>query len=259
MDHPILARMLLLLTTSLCLLLHALPVSASNNKLPDLPLLPKATHEQLLKRWYGVKPLHPPIIVGGWGPWPIMCPNAPAQTQPIRYCFKDARSATTLQPIVDQAVARWAHALHPASSLQIGLDDETAKVCSDPKVRPDALVISDESRPDDPKWDWDSCHSQSTVGYNYGSDAKGRHTLEFCHLKPGDEVETGPTAVQAMMHELGHVMGLQHEHQRPDRGKVLTFVCKNLDDYEQAVKNADFDAHAHFPDDMDLADKILFM
>ncbi|KAK5129348.1 hypothetical protein LTR08_003578 [Meristemomyces frigidus] len=256
MQPPTAPSITLFLLTLATLTLFPPPASASH-KNTTLPPLPKSAHASLLKRWYGVKPLHAhSAVVGGWGPWPIMCPTLPSQTQPIRYCFKDARSATTLQPIVDQAVAKWAHALHPASSLQIGLDHAGAKVCSGPAVRADALVISDESRPEDPQWKWEECDSQSTVGYNYGSDERARHTLAFCHLKPGDESATEAKAVQVMMHELGHVMGLQHEHQRPDRDETLTYVCKNLEAYEQGVKDAEYDVHALYDDDLALKDRI---
>ncbi|KAK4548754.1 hypothetical protein LTR36_008527 [Oleoguttula mirabilis] len=234
------------------LLLLCQITSASHQNI-TLPFLPRQD-EHLVKRWYGVNVLHPPMILGGWGPWPLMCPG-PNQKQPIRYCFKDQRSHDRLQTIVDQAVARWAHALAPASNLEIGYDHDDTYLCNDAKIRPDALVISDEST--DGNENWDDCDTKSTTGYKYTTDnARGRHTLEFCHLKPGDEAATEPGAVRAMMHELGHVMGLAHEHQRPDRNDVLRFVCSNLDGYEAGVAAAEEDEEVLFDDDLEPADRI---
>ncbi|KAK5119449.1 hypothetical protein LTR85_007549 [Meristemomyces frigidus] len=241
----------LLAITTIVLLLLSHTVSASNQNI-TLPFLP-AVDEHLIKRWYGVNALHPPMILGGWGPWPLMCPG-PDQKQPIRYCFKDERSRGNLQSTVDQAVARWAHALSPASNLEIGFDHDDTPLCTDPRIRPDALVISDESTDDNANWF--DCDTKSTTGYLYGSsDTRGRHTLEFCHLKPGDEDATGAVAVQAMMHELGHVMGLAHEHQRKDRGNVLRFVCSNIEGYDEAVTKALADEEVLFDDDLDDKDR----
>ncbi|KAJ4323925.1 hypothetical protein N0V94_001569 [Neodidymelliopsis sp. IMI 364377] len=36
-------------------------------------------------------------------------------------------------------------------------------------------------------------------------------------------------------HELGHVFGFIHEHQRPDRDHYVRFGCKNLANYDRAV------------------------
>ena len=65
------------------------------------PFLPLSDGSQHVKRWYGVPGGEGTTILGGWGPWPVMC-KEPEPVQAIRYCFKDKRSADNLQPIVDQ-------------------------------------------------------------------------------------------------------------------------------------------------------------
>lgn len=51
------------------------------------------------------------------------------------------------------------------------------------------------------------------------------------------------------MHELGHAIGLNHEHQRNDREKFVTFVCENVEGYEEAKKTVNIDEKAYFEDD----------
>lgn len=157
-------------------------------------------YANLTKRWYSVKELHPLMVVDGWGPWPLMCPDGDTQTQPVRYCFKDARSQTNLQSTVDEAVARWAHAIQ-VSALEIDFDNQNSKVCSG-QNRPDALVIWDATIDDNDDYNWNKCETRSTVGYSYGSTDVGRHHLDFCHLEPGS-TDSKDEAVRAMMHELG--------------------------------------------------------
>ena len=53
------------------------------------------------------------------------------------------------------------------------------------------------------------------------------------HLPLGNhmKIENGAT-YGSVLHEFGHVLGLQHEHQRPDRGQYLTFAPFLQDDID---------------------------
>ncbi|KAK6433743.1 hypothetical protein LTR95_010073 [Oleoguttula sp. CCFEE 5521] len=200
------------------------------------------------KRWIGVQPIKDDKVIGGYGPWPVLC-SGPQQTQPVRYCFKDARSESNLQPILDKAISKWAHAM-TVSTMSIVPDNGETLSCSDPKVRDDALVIIDGTKDGNDEYNWNECSTESaTTGYDYVGKQRGRHVLTFCHLIPGED-STHDKAVKAMTHELGHVMGLNHEHQRPDRDTYLNFHCENLDGYSKAVADVKIDEHALFDDDM---------
>lgn len=131
---------------------------------------------------------------------------------PVRYCWRDQRSYENLGDTLNHAIAKWAlAAIH--SSLDIALDfqgDENTAVqdvhsvyCDDPRVKDDALVIWDESKDGDDEFNWEQCDTKATTGYEYGSQVRGRHTLQFCDLVPGYEVQTKDKAIRAMMHELG--------------------------------------------------------
>lgn len=52
------------------------------------------------------------------------------------------------------------------------------------------------------------------------------------------------------------MIGLQHEHQRPDRGNALWYYCRYLEGYAQGVNDADIDEKAIFDDDLDEQDRI---
>lgn len=214
-------------------LFHACAASSQNE---TLGIFPGHENHEIVRRWYSISGPQQSTFGGDKGPWPVMCPG-PHQTQPIRYCFKDARSETRLFAIVNQAVSKWAHALDPHSALTITPDSLTSSICSEHN-RADALVISDETVDGDAAHN-DRCITASTLGYTYASPTRGRHYIQFCSLRPG---ELGPAqmdeAIKVMMHELGHVMGLLHEHQRPDARSYLGYDCKNLVGYKAAIDSA---------------------
>lgn len=158
------------------------------------------------KRWYGVEKPDDSTNKQQEGrsfPWPVKC-GPPNSVQPLRYCFKDQRSADNLIDIVNHAIARWAPAMQDhVSALSIDLDQGTGGdhhvYCSDSRVSGDALVISDETKDDNEQWNWEECDTQTTTGYDYSSNTRGRHTLEFCHLLPNQKEKTTPYAIRAMM------------------------------------------------------------
>ncbi|KAM0718962.1 hypothetical protein Q7P37_006034 [Cladosporium fusiforme] len=209
------------------------------------------------KRFFGVEGLDDSQSGSLLLSWPVIKPN-----QPVRYCFADDRSHQNLKEIVDQAIAKWAPAFED-SNLEIIPDNKEALICTYPTTRVDALIITDMTKDNNPRWNRaPECTTESaTTGYDWTPATRNlkRHHLNFCHLDPDDIKGTKAQAIRAMTHELGHVIGLQHEHQRPDRNQHLIFNCKNLPGYKEAQAKALIDEQAYFEDSDDDQDRFRLM
>ncbi|CAK4030754.1 hypothetical protein B0A55_03064 [Lecanosticta acicola] len=194
-----------------------------------LPAPLEASHN-LSKRWYGVvqAPADPKSGTGVYT-WPVTERDPiRGNLAPIWYCFEDVYSAKTLTPIVRQAIQKWRPALSPNSAVVIGLHPECrgngTRICKSLKHGDDALVISDERKPEG--------SPLSTTDYNYKDQEAGRHYIRFRGIG-GDQTEN--ELVRSMAHELGHVIGLAHEHQREGRDRAgLVVHSKSMADYYQA-------------------------
>lgn len=139
----------------------------------------------------------------------------------VTYCFKTKADEKALHGILTEGWGFWVKGEADSkvkNGLKIAPVDSDGTLC-DKNVN--ALEISTNK----------NCVRSSTPGY-IEKGAAGRHNMKF---DPSDKCPNGPTTM-AMAHELGHVFGLYHEHQRPDAAETVSFNCENLKDYAEALK-----------------------
>lgn len=177
---------------------------------------------------------NPPAGYQKWlGPWPW---NDNCQKYQVTYCFENQQTHDEMWDVWKGAVARWGPAMLGNSDLEITWDPSCTDVhciCQVEGVRhPDTLVIK-LSGPGEP--------FHATLGYGYGTDKPGRHDLygnSFAWDQSITQVEQQEEASVSLAHELGHVFGLEHEHQRPDAYTELTINCQAVRGYSEARAKA---------------------
>lgn len=158
----------------------------------------------------------------------------------------------------------------------------------------DTLAIEDVTRDGDADWNngksaattgsgnvEDSsrrCATETTTGYTYidpkEMGGSHRHRLNFCMRDPDNPPAEGSEewheAVRGMTHELGqcitlygsiltdnlpgHAIGLQHEHQRPDRDEHLWIRWKNFEGYAEMLEAVKADEQGLFDNPYDSDD-----
>ncbi|EME79448.1 uncharacterized protein MYCFIDRAFT_79480 [Pseudocercospora fijiensis CIRAD86] len=197
------------------------------------------------KRWYSVDHLREDTQLLP-GPWPAV---DDAGSTPIRFCFEDEASYKTLHDLIRDAVQLWAPA-SAVSTLTIEPDcgaDEWHCICSK-RTHWDVLAIVDVT-------DDEYGKTAATQGHTYVEsqererNEEGRFVYHILGVRR-DEEKMGFSRswdVCGIAHELGHVAGLDHEHQRPDAAKEgFRWSCGMLEDADSVHHRiADRDPEAY--------------
>lgn len=159
--------------------------------------------------------------------------------RPIRMCFATQADYDSLHTVVEGGADMWKDAISQ-STLRFRYDKGTqadpwtVSLC--PDSRPDAVEITDVTDSSDVAGIiWGS----ASLGYKSAAFMANQgntrpHSLQFGR-RGGSLPGAAPQASDTlhMAHELGHVIGLTHEFQRPDARQYVSFICNRLSDYNE--------------------------
>lgn len=133
----------------------------------------------------------------------------------INYCFMGANE-NAMEDIFDAAWGIWAQFNDfPMKKTRLDSCDEDY-YSSEGLQRQDVLYVIQQN----------GGHPSSSVG------RKSKNELKF---DPGFSGASGNIAA-SIVHELGHVFGLLHEHQKPGADRHIEYKCKNLADFDEKTK-----------------------
>jgi hypothetical protein len=206
-------------------------------------------------------------------PWPpVNIPNK-NQIRLIRYCFANAKAKAELDCPLQKGFNVWAQAIKtPASaenSHSLGwMEVHDGNANKDERAYPTCYLDDYKSKEEPGTWnakvstDALSIHlgaaeeaPYASTGYEFRKDKPGRHFIVMgsksteahrvarevshsIHTRPNPPLSHLPTQKQ-----IGHVLGMLHEHCRWDRDDHVLFRCDKLLGYQDALITASLAGH----------------
>ncbi|KAF1837066.1 zincin [Decorospora gaudefroyi] len=161
---------------------------------------------------------------GGPIPWPRMGAHGVV----IPYCFTQAKDRRNVRNVVENAMAKWIQYLGGPAGRESGHAIRF-------KERKDAHEKPMYCAPTNYRDGWNACLDKDTVAIEYtegkgwggsvGLKRNGKPWQNLVHIADG-------YTLLGAMHELGHVLGLVHEHDRSDRDTYIRFQYTKLADWD---------------------------
>ncbi|GAB1739713.1 hypothetical protein NU219Hw_g4655t2 [Hortaea werneckii] len=178
-------------------------------------------------------------------PWPKIEPDKSSSERWVRYCFRHQSDSERLYPVLARAIGLW-YPAYQYSSMRIRPDPRCDKKDKEGQssgggVRPDFTCICNDEMDGHALsiFVGEDGKSSCSLGWDYSKDERWRHQLSFGHMPAetaNDDVAIA-VAAMTMAHELGHAIGLEHEHQRPDARTYLDMNYRNFKQYGDCARD----------------------
>ncbi|USP73692.1 zincin [Curvularia clavata] len=171
-----------------------------------------------------------------WGAYggPIPWPRTSEHEVVIPYCFTQAWDRRHIRNVVATGMAKWVEYLGGPAS-------QTSGHAISFRERADAQGNPMYCAPPDNRDGWTAGMPKDTVAFEYTEDQSwggsvgltrnGRFWQQLVHIADG-------YTLLGAMHELGHVLGMAHEHNRSDRDIYIQVNHKHLADWDKCWRRA---------------------